>query len=1479
MTEPLATVSTRPARRRRLRALTTALAMAVVAVLVAAVGTASAAELPSIDLGTYKRVHAYELPTVFNNTAPAHSLLAEEASAVTYDWENEHLYVVGDGGTSIVEVDKEGKLLSSMTLAPGSSPQGTTFYDTEGVAFVGEGEFVITEERDRQLDRFKYVAGGELTRTGAKTVKLGTTIGNIGLEGVTNDPITSTPSEPGMIVTKEQEPEGIFQTNVSWDAGTASNGSPTTEESTNLFEPSKAGILDMSDVFALANLQDVNAAERENLLILSQESGKVVNVTRSGEVESSLTIVGDPGNPLTVPEQTDEGVTMDEDGVLYVVNEEGGGSQEHPQLWVYEAQTTADAAPTAVTLGKETNTLVESSTPLTKRLKVASVTVEDADGFGENDLSVTGPDAAEFEVDSNGLYLKAGRTLNAAAKGHYEVSVAVDDPAAGGTPDATSAPYTLTVTAAGAGSGSDRVAVAEVAPWSSGDSPVAADWFELTNTGTGPIDLSGWKADDSHNNPGGSAQLEGVPTLAPGQSAVFIQGDPSVVAAFEADWFAGGLPSGVQIGYYESEDGLSTGGDQVFVYNSLDQTMAGVEFGASPGTAPFTTFENPQGLGSGSGAVPLLTTMAAAGVNGAVAVDGNAEVGSPGTAVVPTPVAVTEVAPWGSSEPEYEADWFELTNETTAPISLQGWKMDDSSDAFASAVALSGVETLGAHESAIFVEAAETATPVEAEEVVAKFKASWFGSSVPAGLQVGSYQGSGVGLKGSGDGVNVFNAEGAHLTGVKFGAETAGVSWDNSAGLGGFAEPVEISTLSVAGNHGAFTIHDQTGSPGTTEGPVGPPPPPNVKITEVDPTGSSSAAYGSDWFELTNLGGTAVDLTGWRASDSADTTAPAESGLLTGVTSLAPGASAVFLEKPAKIAAFEAAWFPGGAPSGFLIGGYEGAKGLSSGGDQVNVFGAAAEKITGVSFGAAAEGISFDNAAGVGDATSTPPAISLASVAGTDGAFTNAGNETASPGTIVNVVIPPVLPDVKITEVDPTSSSGPVGGDWFELTNEGTTAVDLTGWKADDDSDSFAAGGALGGVASLPAGASAVFVEKPTQEAAFEATWFPGGLPSGFLLGNYGSGPGLSSGGDQVNVFDAAEERVTGVAFGAATTKVSFDNAAGLGDSTSTPPTISTLSVVGTHGAFETAGGEIASPGTIENTVVPPAAELSAVAPVFPTQAVGTVGPGQWVTITNGGTADAVIGNVRIQESDPASAGDFIIGADHCTGATIAPGMSCEVMVRFAPGRENAESKASLIVASNAVDSPLSVSLTAMSGGLPTGPTGPTGPAGPAGPTGPTGAQGDQGQPGPAGPQGPQGVKGDTGAKGATGATGATGPQGPAGKNGKNGKDGKDGKDGVVEFIASGNDAQARRGGTAHLTFRIKNGTVGALRGAKVSADSLAKGTDSVTVDSIKAGHSDTVTLDLQVGRHASLGRHRVKVELKAGRHTVTQTVVIKVTR
>ncbi len=58
---------------------------------------------------------------------------------------------------------------------------------------------------------------------------------------------------------------------------------------------------------------------------------------------------------------------------------------------------------------------------------------------------------------------------------------------------------------------------------------------------------------------------------------------------------------------------------------------------------------------------------------------------------------------------------------------------------------------------------------------------------------------------------------------------------------------------------------------------------------------------------------------------------------------------------------------------------------------------------------------------------------------------------------------------------------------------------------------------------------------------------------------------------------------------------------------------------------------------------------LGATTPVFPAQAVGTTGPGQWVTVTNEGGAPATIIDVSIA-ADHADAGDFLLAADDCSG-------------------------------------------------------------------------------------------------------------------------------------------------------------------------------------------------------------------------------------
>lgn len=99
--------------------------------------------------------------------------------------------------------------------------------------------------------------------------------------------------------------------------------------------------------------------------------------------------------------------------------------------------------PTAVAIVPVAPSLPESA-GTTPRIKVADIVVTD-DALGWETISLTGADAASFEVDGLSLYLKAGVPLDFEAKSSYAVAVTVADPAlAGSTPVTTS--FTLAVT-------------------------------------------------------------------------------------------------------------------------------------------------------------------------------------------------------------------------------------------------------------------------------------------------------------------------------------------------------------------------------------------------------------------------------------------------------------------------------------------------------------------------------------------------------------------------------------------------------------------------------------------------------------------------------------------------------------------------------------------------------------------------------------------------------------------------------------------------------------------------------------------------------------------------------------------------------------------------------------------------------------------------------------------------------------------------
>src|SRR5204863_8698961 len=106
---------------------------------------------------------------------------------------------------------------------------------------------------------------------------------------------------------------------------------------------------------------------------------------------------------LTVPDMTMEGVTMDRDGFLYVVNENGGGDANHPQLWVYAHSDAPNQAPTAVALINPVTSMTEN-TSTAAPVKLADIAITD-DGLGVNNLTVTGADASSFQITGTALYL------------------------------------------------------------------------------------------------------------------------------------------------------------------------------------------------------------------------------------------------------------------------------------------------------------------------------------------------------------------------------------------------------------------------------------------------------------------------------------------------------------------------------------------------------------------------------------------------------------------------------------------------------------------------------------------------------------------------------------------------------------------------------------------------------------------------------------------------------------------------------------------------------------------------------------------------------------------------------------------------------------------------------------------------------------------------------------------------------------------
>lgn len=181
-----------------------------------------------------------------------------------------------------------------------------------------------------------------------------------------------------------------------------------------------------------------------------------------------------------------------------------------------------------------------------------------------------------------------------------------------------------------------------------------------------------------------------------------------------------------------------------------------------------------------------------------------------------------------------------------------------------------------------------------------------------------------------------------------------------------------------------------------------------------------------------------------------------------------------------------------------------------------------------------------------------------------------------------------------ITEV--MSNSGHAGGagngDWFEIHNTGVSAINLTGWSWDDDSQ-IAGTHSFGGVTIVAGGFALVVDENSSLITNWAAdVWGITPSPTLVLVNNSMTNgfSGLGAPGDGIYIYDSSNSLQAFVTFGTATGGTSFEWDAG-GNSLG-------LSVVGQNGAYTaflngddggtdtnpalySPGSDIASPGAI----------------------------------------------------------------------------------------------------------------------------------------------------------------------------------------------------------------------------------------------------------------------------------------------------------
>ncbi|MBF8162035.1 MULTISPECIES: SdiA-regulated domain-containing protein [Pseudomonadaceae] len=231
----------------------------------------------------------------------------DETSGLTYNPVTGTLFAVTGKNPLLVELSRQGEILRRIELIG--------FADPEGVEVLGDGRLAIIDERRRQLTTIT-LRDHDLSLDAADFpgFDLGfADAGNKGFEAIAWDARSRS-----LMLGKERGPMGLFSLPFPGEDGAA-----------GVMQPFSYGDLGMRDISSLSI-----DARTGHALVLSDESRMLLEIDRAGQPVSFLSLSAGR-NGLAKSIKQAEGVTMDEEGNIYIVAE--------PNLFYVFSKEPADA--------------------------------------------------------------------------------------------------------------------------------------------------------------------------------------------------------------------------------------------------------------------------------------------------------------------------------------------------------------------------------------------------------------------------------------------------------------------------------------------------------------------------------------------------------------------------------------------------------------------------------------------------------------------------------------------------------------------------------------------------------------------------------------------------------------------------------------------------------------------------------------------------------------------------------------------------------------------------------------------------------------------------------------------------------------------------------------------------------------------------------------------------------------------------------